>query len=94
MTPKELLEKHGGDPLAAAEDYDNLAWLDVPFDEDENSPCATLWRKRNAMPEPILTELKQLLETDEAFRAYWEVHATAENRASVVVKEDGFEWPF
>lgn len=45
-------------------------------------------------PKPILTELRELLETDEAFRAYWEVHATAENRASVVVKEDGFEWPF
>ena len=46
------------------------------------------------MPEPILTELRDLLETDPAFRAYWEVHATAENRASVVVVEDGFEWPF
>lgn len=30
--------------------------------------------RRVQLPEPILTELKDLLETDEGFRAYWEVH--------------------
>lgn len=46
------------------------------------------------MPEPILTELRELLETDEAFRAYWQTHATAENRAEAVTPHDDFVWPF
>ena len=33
MTPRQLLEKHNGDPLAAADDYDGIMELNVSFKE-------------------------------------------------------------
>lgn len=52
-------------------------------------------KPKNQQPiEPILAELRELLKNDPVFQLYWETHATADNRATVVVPEGGFAWPF